>query len=340
MMKVIFVVDDNDTNLTKAKQALVGDYKVFTIPSAAKMFSLIEKITPSLILLDIKMPEMDGFEALEILKREPKLRDIPVIFLTAKADDDAEIRGFELGALDFITKPFSPLVLKKRIELHIQTDKIVKESTKSLREMQNAMISVIAELVEDRDAVTGKHIARTEMYLEILLRGMRERNVYTDDISDWDLDLLIPSSQLHDVGKIAISDLILNKPGKLSAEEFAVIKTHTTEGERIIDEISRKTKHNEFLSHAKLFAGYHHEKWNGTGYPRGLSGMDIPLHGRIMALADVYDALVSERPYKKAFTHKEALEIIEKDAGSHFDPALTAVFLEVSDEIDGVRAGM
>lgn len=338
-MKVIFVVDDNDTNLTRAKQALAQEYKVYTVPSAAKMLTLIKKVTPDLILLDIEMPEMDGFAALELLQADSRLAGIPVVFLTAKNDEATEIHGFERGAVDFVTKPFSAPVLRKRIEQHIQTDKIVKESTRSLREMQNAMISVIAELVEDRDAVTGMHIANTETYLAILLDELREEGLFQEELAQWDLDLFLPSCQLHDVGKISISDVILNKPGKLTDEEFDKIKTHTTEGERIIDQISLKTKNNEYLFHARLFAGAHHEKWNGTGYPRGLAGTDIPLHGRLMALADVYDALVSERPYKRAFSHAEAMAIIEKDSGSHFDPDLARVFVAAGDKIEAARKG-
>jgi putative two-component system response regulator len=331
-MKTIFVVDDNDTNLMAAKSALEGVYRTFTIPSAARLFKLMEKITPDLILLDVEMPEMNGFQALAELKSQPLLRDIPVIFLTAMQDAASEIKGFELGALDFIIKPFSPPVLLKRIEMHLETDKLIKESQHALRNIQNAMISVIAELVENRDKVTGGHIERTQTYLGLLVKEMLNTNTYYEEVSHWNIDLLLPSAQLHDLGKISISDLILNKPGRLTEEEFAIIKTHAEEGERIIDEIISKTNDDGYLFHAKMFAGYHHEKWNGTGYPHNLSGLDIPLQGRIMAIADVYDALVSERPYKKPFSHEEAVAIIKKDSGVHFDPKLVEVFLSVADD--------
>jgi putative two-component system response regulator len=331
-MKTIFVVDDNDTNLMAAKSALEGVYRTFTIPSAARLFKLLEKITPDLILLDVEMPEMDGFQALTELKAQPLLRDIPVIFLTAMQDSASEIKGFELGALDFIIKPFSPPVLRKRIEMHLETDKLIKESQHALRNIQNAMISVIAELVEDRDKVTGGHIERTQTYLELLVNEMLRTKTYYEEISRWNIDLLLPSAQLHDLGKIAISDLILNKPGRLNDEEFRIIQSHAEEGERIIDEIISKTNDDGYLYHAKMFAGYHHEKWNGKGYPHHLSGLEIPLQGRMMAIADVYDALVSERPYKKPFSHEEAVEIIKKDSGSHFDPKLVDVFLNVADD--------
>jgi putative two-component system response regulator len=335
-MKTIFVVDDNDTNLVAAKNALDGTYKTFTISNAARLFKLAEKIKPDLILLDVEMPEMDGFAAMELIKSDPAvspyLANIPVIFLTAVSDSEAELRGFELGAVDFISKPFSTPILLKRIESHIETDKVIKKSQQSLRDMQNAMISVISELVENRDKITGGHIERTQQYLKILVDELIRIGTYADVISKWNLSLLLPSAQLHDVGKITISDLILNKPGKLTEEEFTVIKTHSAEGERIINEIIGKTSDDGYLNHAKMFAGYHHEKWDGTGYPRGLSGEDTPLEGRIMAIADVYDALVSERPYKKAFTHEKAVEIILSGSGTHFDPELVNAFKNIADD--------
>jgi putative two-component system response regulator len=336
-MKTVFIVDDNDANLLLVKNSLKGAYETFALPSAARMFKLVEKITPDLILLDVEMPEMDGFEAMRALKSSERLKGIPVAFLTAKHDAESEIRGFEMGAIDFIHKPFSPPVLVKRIESHIETDKLIKESQQDLRETHNATISVIADMVENRDKVTGGHIERTQLYLEILINELARTGTYKDEMADWDISLLLPSAQLHDVGKIAISDLILNKPSKLTPEEFAKMKEHCAEGERIIEHIIGKTKNSSFMSHAKRFAGYHHEKWDGTGYPRGLSGENIPLEGRIMAVADVYDALVSERPYKKPFSHEQAVEIIQKDSGAHFDPNIVEAFLFVADEFQSVQ---
>jgi len=331
-VKTIFIVDDNDTNLMAAKTALDGTYKTFALPSAAKMFKLLEKITPNLILLDVDMPEMDGFQAMSALKSDEKLKSIPVIFLTAINDPESEIRGFEMGALDFINKPFSAPVLIKRIETHIETDRLIKESQQAVRDIHNATISVIADVVESRDKVTGGHIERTQAYLEILVNALVRAGIYENEISNWDKNLLLPSAQLHDVGKINVSDLVLNKPEKLTDEEFVLIKQHCTDGERIIDEIIGKTKDDGFLRHAKKFAGYHHEKWNGTGYPRKLKEKEIPLEGRIMAIADVYDALVSERPYKKPFTHEQAVEIIKDGSGTHFDPKLVETFLTVVED--------
>jgi putative two-component system response regulator len=337
-MKTIFIVDDNDTNLLTAKTALDATYKTFALPSAEKMFKLTEKITPDLILLDVDMPEMDGFEAMRILKADERLKSIPVVFLTAKNDTESEIQGFEMGALDFIIKPFSPPVLLKRIETHIEIDRIVKESQQAVRDIHNATISVIADVVESRDKVTGGHIARTQKYLELLVKELVRSGIYTEEISNWDMTILLPSAQLHDVGKINISDLILNKPEKLTDEEFNVIKTHSAEGENIIERIIGKTKDDGFLHHAKKFAGYHHEKWDGTGYPRGLKGEDIPLEGRIMAVADVYDALVCERPYKKPFSHEEAVEIIKKGSGTQFDSKIVEAFLNIAKDFQSEAA--
>jgi putative two-component system response regulator len=247
-------------------------------------------------------------------------------------DAATEIKGFEMGALDFLSKPFSPPVLIKRIETHIDTDRLIKQSQRTIRNLHNATIAVLSDVVENRDEVTGGHIARTSKYLEILVKGLREAGVYAEALADWDMGLLLPSAQLHDVGKIKVSDLILNKPSRLTDEEFEQIKTHSVAGEKIIDRIIAETEDDGFMNHAKMFAGYHHEKWDGSGYPRGLKGEEIPLEGRIMAVADVYDALVSERPYKKPFTHEEAVEIIKKDAGTHFDPQIVAVFLTVADD--------
>lgn len=328
-MKIIYIVDDSATNLVTAKNALEGVYKTFALPSAERMFKLLEKITPDLILLDVDMPEMDGFEALTLLKKDDNSKSIPVIFLTAKHDSESEIHGFEIGAIDFINKPFSPPVLLKRLETHIETDILIKKSLKSVQKVHNATINVIANMVENRDEVTGGHIDRTQRYLSLLVNELIESGTYANERENWNLDMLLPSAQLHDVGKIMISDLILNKPGKLDDEEFAKIKTHCDEGVRIINEIIEKAEEDGFLRYARRFAGCHHEKWNGMGYPKGLKGLEIPLEGRIMAIADVYDALVSERPYKKPFTHEKAVEIIKNDSGTHFDPTLVEVFLNV-----------
>ena len=340
MQKIIFVVDDNHTNLSMAKEALKEQYRVMTMPSATKMFSLMEKINPNLILLDIAMPEMDGFEALRRLKENESYASVPVIFLTSMADASMEVRGFQLGVIDFIVKPFSAPVLVNRIKTHLDIDELVRErtlqlqqKTAQLQDLQNAIILSFADMVENRDQVTGGHVERTATYVRILVDAMLSRGVYVDEIGALDIEQFISSARLHDIGKVAISDVILNKPGKLTGDEYEIMKTHTTEGERIINQMMSRTNDVGFLWNAKLFAGSHHERWDGKGYPRGLAGTDISIQGRVMNIADVYDALVSERPYKKPFTADEAVKIIMEGAGSQFDPSIAAIFYEVREQI-------
>ncbi|GHU27322.1 response regulator [Betaproteobacteria bacterium] len=348
--KKIFLVDDNMTNLTTGKAMLNEQYKVYPVPSADIMFNLLENIIPNMILLDIDMPDMNGYEAIKRLKSEPQWEEIPVIFLTSKTDEGSELEGLSLGAIDYVAKPFSAPLLLKRIENHLITERQkqqLKEFNTSLEEMvrrktaqvfnlQNAVLSTVADLVEFRDDVTGGHISRTQKFLKLLLDKLVEEKIYSDEMSNWDMDYLLPSAQLHDVGKIAISDLILNKPGKLTDEEFNIMKTHVTIGVAAIKKIEQNAEEHAFLRHARLIAGTHHEKWDGSGYPSGLSGKDIPLEGRLMAIADVYDALISVRPYKKAFSTQEARQIIEKGKGTHFDPVLVDVFSKVADKFAAV----
>ena len=338
-MKTIFVVDDSDTNLSMAEAALEPDYRVMTIPSAQKMFLLLNKLEPDLILLDIEMPDIDGFTALKMLKAEEIWADIPVMFLTGRTDADIEAKGFEMGAVDFLTKPFSVPVLRNRIRTHLNIDDIIRERTSRLSQMQNSIVSVLADMVENRDKGTGGHIERTSIYIKILLNEMKMRGLYADEIQKWDVDKIISSARMHDLGKIFITDLIVNKPGKLTPEEYEIMKTHAVEGERIIDEIIARTGDGDFLRNAKLFAGTHHERWDGKGYPRGLKGDEIPLHGRIMAIVDVYDALVSERPYKKAFSDEVAVDIILENSGTHYDPKIVEIFYEVREQFKAVREG-
>ena len=339
-MKTIFVVDDSDTNLSMAENALEKSYQVMTLPSAMKMFSLLEKITPDLILLDIEMPEMDGFEALLYLKSSPSHKDIPVIFLTGYTDDEIEAYGFELGVVDFIAKPFSTPVLLNRIETHLEIDELIRERTAKIKRLQNGIVNVLADVVEERDKMTGGHNDRTAMYVRILLKAMEKRGVYTDELRRWDMEMVVSSARLHDVGKVHIFDTVLNKPGKLDSKEYEEMKLHSTEGARIIDRMIKQTGEEDFLHNAKLFAEYHHERWDGSGYPHGLAGTEIPLQGRIMAIADVYDALVSSRSYKEPLTEDEAINIIAMNAGKQFDPKIVEVFLEVKDQFKAVRESL
>ncbi|MCL2053057.1 MAG: response regulator [Oscillospiraceae bacterium] len=329
MAKTIFIVDDCDTNLSVAESALEEHYKVITLPSAIKMFSLLERIKPDLILLDIAMPGVDGFQAIRTLKTNEYYADIPVIFLTAIVDPASEAMGFELGAVDFISKPFSVPVLRNRIKLQLEVGEIVRDQTKTVRRLQNGIVSVIADVVENRDRDTVEHSERTASYIRILIQAMLANDVYTDELSCWDIETVSSAARLHDIGKIVIPDNIMNKPGKLTEEEYTRMKTHVSEGAKIINHMVTKSGNNSFLSFAKTFADTHHERWSGGGYPYGLSGTDIPLQGRIMAIADVYDALVSRRPYKEPISCEEAERIIMSEKGAHFDPALVDVFCDV-----------
>jgi len=340
ILKTIFVVDDSDTNLSMAEAVLDDQYRVMTMPSAQKMFALLEKVIPDLILLDIEMPGMDGFDALKRLKAENSWSGIPVMFLTGRNDAEVEARGFEMGAIDFITKPFSAPVLLNRIKTHLDIDKIIRERTSQLNRLQNSILAVLADMVENRDKGTGGHIERTSIYIKILIDEMKTRGVYTDEMEGWDVEKMISSARMHDLGKISITDIIVNKPGKLTDDEYEIMKSHAVEGERIIDEIISRTGEGDFLRNAKLFAGTHHERWDGKGYPRRLKGTKIPLQGRIMAIVDVYDALVSERPYKKAFSDEEAVSIIMENSGTHFDPKIAEIFFEVKDLMKKAKEGL
>jgi len=340
MKKTIFVVDDNSTNLAVAENTLEKQYLVITFSSAAKMFAAMEKIKPDMILLDIAMPEISGFDAIKHLKESKRYAEIPVIFLTGITDAKTEAAGIELGAVDFILKPFTVPVLLNRIKNHLHIDEMIHEHTEQLckrtdqlQRMQNAIVFTLADIVEKRDANTGGHIERTAVYVKILLDEMLKRAICIDEIKNWDLDSIVSSTRLHDLGKIAIPDSILNKPDKLTAEEFEIIKTHPIAGERIIDNMIALSGDGDFLHNSKLIAAYHHEYWDGTGYPYGLKETDIPLQGQIMAIVDVYDALTSRRPYKKAFTCEEAMELIKKDSGTHFDPRIVELLCGIKDKL-------
>jgi len=351
LRKTIILVDDNISNLTIGKNVLRDKYNVFTVSSGEKLFKMLEKITPNFIMLDIEMPEMDGYTVIRQLKKNPQTASIPVIFLTARNDSNSELEGLSLGAVDYISKPFSPPLLLKRIELHslIESQKrelqdyndnlqeMVEKKTEDVFALQDAVLQAMAELVEYRDDNTGGHIERTRYYLHVLVNAMLERNLHPEQVSVWIKDkFFFTSVQLHDVGKISISDNILKKPGPLTPEEFEEMKSHTTFGAEIIENIKHRVKEESFLDYAKIFALTHHEKWNGTGYPAGLSGEDIPLQGRLMAIADVYDALISERPYKTSMSHERAVSIIRDGSGTHFDPQLVEVFLSVADRFEQI----
>ncbi|MCL2010598.1 MAG: response regulator [Synergistaceae bacterium] len=350
--KIIMAIDD-DVNLTKINEIMGEQYDVRLCRSAKMGISMLERSGVDMILLDIEMPEMDGYEAIRILKTQPHTRDIPVIFLTSHADGEHELKGLELGAVDYISKPFSPPLLKKRVELHLLLEsqnhrlqeynnnlqQMVEAKTQKALRLQDSIMKTVAGLIECRDGFTGSHIERTQLYLKILMTSLIERGIYWELVGAWDMKLLLDSSQLHDVGKIAVKDSILMKPGKLDLEEFEEMKKHVPFGVAVIEKIQKfnqDDEDNDFFEHAKIFAAAHHEKWDGSGYPLSLAGENIPLQGRLMAIADVYDALTSQRSYKKAFSHDAAVQIMEKGGAAHFDPMLTDIFLEKASEFKNI----
>jgi putative two-component system response regulator len=338
------LVDDDPVNLLAGKKVLTERYRTLTLPSAAAMFDLLPRYRPELILLDVRMTDMDGFDSIKRLKSDPLTRNIPVIFLTAKADPESEVLGLELGALDYITKPFSPPLLLKRVEAHLKLvdyqrrlEEMVEEKTKTLVQLQTNTLDILADLAEERDTATGSHSERSERCLAVLLDAMTEEKVFQSEVETWDIVRLLRGVKLHDVGKIAISDVILKKPGKLTPEEFEVMKTHVRFGVKFIERLERDNQNSFFLQYAKTLAAYHHEKWDGSGYPGQLAGEAIPLIGRMMAVIDVYEALTAERPYKKAFDHDTAMRIIEEGRGSHFDPALVDIFVGCAERMRNIR---
>ncbi len=344
--ELIYMVDDNTANLQAGRNILSKKYIVSIAPSADILFKLLENNIPALILLDVDMPGMSGYETIEILKSKPETKNIPVIFLTEQADTDNEFEWFSLGAIDYITKPFKPHLLRKRVESHLLIEtqkkklenfndnlqKMVLEKTQNILDLQNALLKTMAELAECRDDITGGHVERTQRGVKILFEEIKKDNIYPEEIQGLDLELLLQSCQLHDIGKIYIDDSILRKSGKLTNEELLKMKEHTSLGEQLIKKIESLTKENDFLKYAKIFACSHHERWDGSGYHRGLKGDEIPILGRVMAIADVYDALTSERPYKKAFSHEEAVNIIFNGKGRQFDPVLVDLFMKVNNK--------
>jgi len=355
--KTVFLVDDDLTNLTVGISALEELYDVLTLSSGELLLKMLGKSVPDLILLDVEMPGMNGYEAIRHIKSDPSTAAIPVIFLTAKSDGGSELEGLSLGAVDYIIKPFSAALLLKRIEIHLLIEAqrlelmaqkaelvsfnnnlqgMVDAKIKTVVELQDTLLMAMAELVECRDDVTGRHIERARGYLAVLIEAMRSQGLFMEEVSSWNIKLVLQSAQLHDVGKIAVKDGILNKLGKLSNEEFEEIKKHAAFGGSLLEKIIRHTSERAFLEYAKIFALTHHERWDGSGYPNGLKGEEIPLLGRIMAIADVYDALRSARPYKDAYSHEEAVKIIREGRGTHFDPRLVDLFISVSGEFANI----
>jgi len=354
---VILAVDDDPIILNTVLSTLKQDYKVVPLTSAKAALKYIENNAVDLILLDYYMPEMTGFEMFEIIRADEKLRELPVIFLTGATDGEGEAAALRTGAADYITKPIRSQALLTRISVQLELlnhrknlEKLVADKTRMLSEALNLLkiredvtLNLLARVTEMRDCDTGTHIERTTEFVRIMVKDLLKNPTDNYILTPDEAENIIKSAKLHDLGKIAIPDSVLLKPGKLTPEEFDIIKTHSEEGKNLlygtIEDINSTKMQNtseeegehvmhsdDFLETACNIAYGHHEKWNGAGYPQGQKGMEIPLSARIVAIADVYDALTSERPYKKAFTHDEAAAILEKDSGSHFDPYLVEVF--------------
>jgi len=344
---IVMLIDDDEVCLTMGREILEDKYTLYPVQSGEQAFVILKKVIPDLILLDIEMPGMDGYAVLRKLKQKEATKDIPVIFLSSRTNPGDELDGLCLGAIDFITKPFSPLLLVQRVENHLlicsqrkelisynsSLQKMVENQTKKTMELQNAVLNTFSEVVEFREKTSGGHIERIVGYIGKMLDAMLKHRLYRDEVESWDREAFISASQMHDIGKIYISEAILNKPGKVSHQEFEEIKKHSTYGQMIIDRIRRQlTNGHPFLDYAAVLAESHHERWDGSGYPKGLIGNNIPLAGRLMALVDVYDALVSVRPYKQPMLPREAAEEIIKGSGTIFDPVLVEIFEAISDE--------
>lgn len=316
----LLLVDDEPTNLQVLRHILQDDYRLLFAKDGPKALELAGRERPALVLLDVMMPGMTGHEVCQQLKNDPATREIPVIFVTALADTEDEAKGFEVGAVDYITKPVSPAIVKARVRTHL--------SLVRMDELKRTRLEIVQRLglaAEYKDNETGLHVIRMSHYSRILARAL--------GWSEADCDDLLNAAPMHDVGKIGIPDAVLRKPGKLDADEWAVMRQHVSIGANIIGEHP-----SGLLRMAQRIALTHHEKWDGSGYPNGLAGEGIPIEGRIVAIADVFDALTSERPYKQAWPVEEAVAFLREQSGQHFDPDLVELFIQQLPAVLEVKA--
>ncbi|MDD4929100.1 MAG: two-component system response regulator [Gallionella sp.] len=348
----ILVIDDMPDNLIMMSHLLKGVYRVKVAASGKKALVIASSNPPpDLILLDIMMPLMDGYEVCRQLKLNPNTMNIPVIFLTAKSEMEDELKGLELGAVDYITKPVSPPIVMARVKNYLalkrmddflrnQNDFLELEVAKRTQEViavQDVTTLAMASLAETRDSDTGNHIRRTQCYVKALAVRLHDHPRFAWFLTEANIEMLFKSAPLHDIGKVGIPDRILLKPGSFDADEFEIMKTHTTLGHDAIMHAENMLGHSvEFLSMAKSIALSHQEKWDGSGYPQGLSGDEIPISARLMAVADVYDALISRRAYKTGITHEKAVEIMREGRGSHFDADMLDAFIEIQEEFRAI----
>jgi putative two-component system response regulator len=346
--ETILVVDDTPENLTLMSALLKDIYRLKIANNGERALKIAQgKQQPDLILLDIMMPGLSGYDVCRKLKEDPLTKDIPVIFLTAMTSIADEEKGFELGAVDYITKPISPPIVLARVKTHLRlkasTDYLknnnafleqeVRNRMKEISAIQDVTILAMAALMETRDNDTGNHIRRTQFYVLALANKLKKHPRFLDYLTEEQIKVIFKSAPLHDIGKVGIPDHILLKPGSFSEKEFEIMKTHTTLGRDAIEHAEKQLGMKvNFLSCAKEIAYGHQEKWDGSGYPEGLIGDQIPIPARLMAIADVYDALISKRVYKDGMSHEKAVAIIVQGRGTHFDPDVTDAFIEVADE--------
>ena len=344
----VLIVDDTPTNLKLLSNLLKDHYRVRIANSGIKALELATNAPPDLILLDIMMPQMDGYETCRRLKFNPATRKIPVIFLTAKVEVEDEELGFSVGAVDFIHKPISPPIVLARVKSQLEAkawqdflqdknvwlQQQVDQRVSEITNLQYALVCVMVSLAEFRDETTGNHIRRTQSYVLMLAKELAKLPHYSELLTPSYIEQMSKSAPLHDIGKIAIPDEILLKPGKHTPEEFEIMKTHAERGLDMLKTASQYMgDHNQFLVFAQEIAGCHHEKWDGSGYPNGLIGAAIPLSARLMAIADVFDALLSRRPYKEPMPIDQAVAIILEGRDSHFDPEIVDAFVAIKDDM-------
>ncbi|WP_299976708.1 HD domain-containing phosphohydrolase [Desulfobacula sp.] len=339
----VLVVDDTESNIDILVDALGSDYEVSVAMDGESALQDIAEEIPDLILLDILMPGMSGYEVCKRVKADKKTQKIPIIFITVMTEEQDEAKGLALGAVDYITKPFSPELVKSRVKNQLELkrhrdnlEELVEERTRELAITQEVTIDGLAVLAEFRDPETGGHIQRTKNYMRILAERLKGHPKYCDFLDDTTIDLIYKSTPLHDIGKVGVPDNILLKPGRLTEEEFKEMERHVVYGHDALQKAERKLGENTFLRFAKEIATSHHEKWDGSGYPYGLKEEAIPLAGRLMAMADVYDALISKRVYKPPFSHEKVVDIIVNGDGRtepyHFDPDVLKAFKDAAED--------
>ncbi len=341
----ILIVDDTPSNIHVLMETLKEDYAIIVATTGPKALTLAASPNPpDLILLDVMMEGMDGHEVCRRLKADVRTEGIPVIFVTTLSQTDDEAAGLELGAVDYITKPIHPAIVKARVRNHLELkahrdnlEHLVAEQVRSISSSRLSTIFALSKLAESRDDDTGQHLERTQIYCEMVARRLMEKGTFPDAVDERFIETIYWASPLHDVGKVAVPDQVLCKQGKLTDEEFEIMKQHTLRGSETLRLVTESYPDNDFIKMGLAIARSHHEKWNGTGYPDQLAGEQIPLAARIMAVADVYDALTSKRCYKDAMSHQRATDIILGDSGTHFDPSVVDAFQEIAGEVDRVR---